>query len=88
MMRSADGVSSDGAARGAASRRPRRATSAQTGSAPVAADASPTPEADWAEWLARTDAPQRSAGERRGTPAAGADERDQWFLDERPPHWG
>lgn len=78
----------DGSSRGEAPRRPRRAVSAQTGSAAAAADTSTTPEADWAEWMARTDAPQRSAGANRSETGVATNGRDQWLLDERPPHWG
>ncbi|MFK4495517.1 hypothetical protein FA951_12730 [Dermacoccus nishinomiyaensis] len=43
----------------------------------AAAPASATPDADWSRWWSRDDdAPgPRSA-------------QDQWYLDQRPPHWG
>ena len=59
--------------------------------------ASATPEADWAEWLARREPATQTPPSLVSTDeseAKGAaekprlNERDRWFLEQRPPHWG
>lgn len=43
-------------------------------------ETSSTPEADWADWLSAKDDDEPAP--------TGLSERDRWFLQQRPPHWG
>ena len=84
---SGDGTPPQPPERGGKKRRHRRVTAAPTHQ--PAADVSETPDADWSSWFAQPADGSTASGRPRVAGASGkpVDERDRWYLEQRPPHW-